>query len=165
MPLTETQLETVAAFRAHIESVVKSDERYGHLTRHDRDDGSLLASRFEMAPKCWLEVAVRPLIPQVRIGFVTTDRWKSEDAEGMIEDSGDSMPEFVGVGFNDAGLDWDEPPVEHFREAGEYFYFATPFDLDDVLDLNSDATRDKTVRMLEGYLIAFGPSLEMEEEE
>lgn len=164
MPLSEEQIGWCDAFRAYIESSVSTDERYGPVTHHDRDDQSLLASRFEMAPQCWLEVALRPFVPQVRVGFVTTDRWKSEDAESMIEDSGDTMNEFVGMGFNDAGLDWDEPPVEHFREAGQYFYFATPLDLEELRDLGTDEIREKTLRMLEGYLIAFGPAMVVEEE-
>ncbi len=164
MPLNEDQSRWCEDFRNYIENSAATDERYGPIQRHDRDDQSLFASRFEMAPKCWLEVALRPFIPQVRIGFLTTDRWKSEDAESMIEDSGDSMSEFVGVGFNDAGLDWDEPPVEHFREAGQFFYFATPLDIDDLRELESDEIRNKTLRMLEGYLIAFGPTMVVEEE-
>lgn len=164
MSLTEQQIEHCEAFRNYVEGSASTDERYGPVQRHDREDQSLLASRFEMAPQCWLEVALRPFVPQVRIGFVTTDRWKSEDAESMIEDSGDSMPEFVGVGFNDAGLDWDEPPVEHFREAGQFFYFATPLEIEDLRELDSDALRDKALRMLEGYLIAFGPTMVVEED-
>lgn len=164
MPLNEDQSRWCKDFRDYIEDSAATDERYGPIQRQDRDDQSLFASRFEMAPKCWLEVALRPFIPQVRIGFLTTDRWKSEDAESMIEDSGDSMSEFVGVGFNDAGLDWDEPPVEHFREAGQFFYFATPLEIEDLRELESDEIRNKTLRMLEGYLIAFGPTMVVEEE-
>lgn len=165
MPLTELQRDTIESFRALIEDSVSTDERYGPTSRHDREDGSLLATRFAAAPTCWFEVAVRPLVPQIRVGFLTSDRWKSEEAEQAVEDSGDTMSEFVESGFDEAGLDWPDPPVEHFREAGEFYYFATPLALDEINDLQSDAIRNKTLRMLEGYLIAFGPAIEVEEDE
>lgn len=165
MPLTDEQHAAIESFRQYIEDTVSTDDRYGPASRHDRPDGSILASRFEVAPKCWFEVAVRPLIPQVRVGFLTNDRWISEGAEEAIESSGDTMNEFVESGFDEAGLDWPEPPVEHFREAGEFFYFATPLVLDELADLGGDEVRDKVLRMLEGYLIAFGPALPVEEGE
>jgi hypothetical protein len=156
MPLTDEQLAYVAGFREYIEQSIADDDRYGELSRHDRPDGSLLASRFQMGEKCWLEIALRPFVPQIRIGFLTNDRWKSEEAEELIESSGDSMTEFVELGFSDAGLDWVNPPVEHFREAGEFFYFATPLDIDDLRELEGDEVRDKVQQMVEGFLLAFG---------
>lgn len=165
MPLSEQQRDTIIAFREFVEDSVSADARYGVASRHDREDGSFLAVRFAAAPKCWFEVAVRPFVPQVRVGFLTNDRWKSEEAEQAIEDSGDTMSEFVEAGFDEAGLDWPDPPVEHFREGGEYFYFATSLILDELGDLNLDGTRDKVLRMLEGYLIAFGPAVVVDEEE
>jgi len=165
MPLTEQDRETMEAFRTFIQDSIAPDDRYGAARRHDRDDESLLAVRFEAGPSCWFEVAVRPTIPQVRVGFLTSDRWKSEECEQAIQDSGDSMNEFVGTGFEEAGLDWPEPPVEHFREAGQFFYFATALPIDELRDLDLDETRDKTLRMLEGYLIAFGPAIAIEDAE
>jgi len=164
MALPEDLMERIESFRSYVEGAVEADDRYGKVSRHDRDDGSTMASRFEASESCWFEVAVRPMVPQVRVGFVTNDRWKSEEVEQAIQDSGDSMEEFVESGFSEAGLDWDEPPVEHYREADELFYFATPLVLDDVVDLDETAVRDKVVRMLEGYLIAFGPAIITEEE-
>lgn len=165
MALTSEQRAVIESFRGYIEDSVTSDDRYGTRSRQDRPDETILASRFEAAPKCWFEVAVRPMIPQVRVGFLTNDRWISEGAEEAIESSGDTMNEFVESGFDDASLDWADPPVEHFREAGEFFYFATPLALDEIADLNNDDVRNKVLRMLEGYLIAFGPALVVEDEE
>jgi len=164
MPMTEVDRTIVEAFRTYIEDAVEADERYGPKQRHDREDGSTLATRFSAGPNCWFEVSVRPLIPQLRVGFLTDDRWKSEELEQHIQDSGDTMQEFVGLGFEEAGLPWPEPPVEHYREGGTYFYFATPLQLDEVADLESDRIRDKTLRMLEGYMIAFGPAIDVEED-
>ena len=164
MSLTEDDRANIEAFRSFIEDSVGMDERYGESSRVDRNDESTLATRFEAATGCWFEFALRPTVPQIRVGFLTNDRWKSEEIEQAIQDSGDTMGEFVGVGMKEAGLDWDEPPIEHYREAGEFFYFATPLPIDELQDLERDETRNKVLRMLEGYLIAFGPALEGEEE-
>ena len=165
MPLSEQDRDRIEAFRTFIADSVATDDRYGPAARHDREDGSTLATRWHAGPSCWFEIAVRPLIPQVRVGFLTEDRWKSEELEQAIQDSGDTMSEFVGVAMEDAGLDWPEPPVEHYREGGQYFYFATPLTIEELRDLDSDEVRDKTLRMLEGYLIAFGPAIAIEGDE
>ncbi len=162
MPLNDEQREQIAAFRTYIADAVANDDRYGEAVRCDRDDESTLAMWFEAGPSCWFEVALRPSIPQVRVGFLTDDRWRSEEVEQAIQDSGDTMEEFVEVGFDEAGLPWENPPVEHYRESGKYFYFATPLALDDLEDLDQESLRNKVLRMLEGYLIAFGPVLDAE---
>lgn len=165
MPPSEHDKERVELFRAYIEDATASDDRYGPVSRDDREDGSLLASRFAPAPNYWFEVAIRPFIPQVRVGFLTDDRWKSEEAEQFIEDSGDSMSEFVGMGMEEAGLDLPEPTVEHFREAGKYYYFSTPLTIDSLAELDREEFRNKVLRMLEGYMVAFGPAIVVEEAE
>jgi len=164
MQLTDDQRERVSGFRAYVEDYVAKDDRYGDATRHDREDESTLATRFEAAPSCWFELALRPFVPQVRVAFLTDDRWRSEEVEQAIQDSGDTMEEFVELGFEDAGLEWEEPTVEHYRDGGKYFYFATPLTLDDLEDLDQDEVRDKTLRMLEGYLLAFGAALQVDDE-
>jgi len=164
MALDEKQRETIEAFRRYVEDAVSADERYGPAERFDRDDESTLASRFRVGAGT-LEVAVRPFVPQVRVGLLTEDRWKSEEVEQGIQDSGDTMEEFVEVGFSEAGLNWPEPPVEHYREAEKYFYFATPLQIEEIPDLDWEEPRNKVIRMLEGYLIAFGPFFEGDEDE
>jgi len=161
LPLTQTQLDHVSTFRDRLEADYHADERFSAATRHDRSDGSLLATRFTTAenPRVWLEVAVRPQIPQVRVGILTDDRWKSEDFEEKIEESGDTMREFVEMGFEEAGLEWLEPPVEHFREEMKYFYFSTALDLKETAELTQAATAKKVRQMLDGYFHAFGKYL------
>jgi hypothetical protein len=158
MAITDQQLKLVAGFREWIETSAAGDKRFGERSRDDRDDGSTLATRWQAAPDLWFELAVRPLLPQVRVGILTTDRWKSEELEQRIEDSGETMHEFVESGFTEAGLDWVEPPVEHYRDQGKYYYFATPLDLDSLDALADEPVRRKTALMLLGYAIAFGPS-------
>ena len=165
MPLSEHDSERVDAFLTYIEDTNAADERYGRSQRHQRDDGTTVATRFEAGPSCFFEVAVRPLVPQVRVAFLTDDQETSEEFEQTIEDFDGTMEEFVGAGLQEAGLPWPDPQVEHGRDDGNYFYFATTLDLEDPGDLDEDATRNKTLRMLEGYLIAFGPAIRIDEEE
>ncbi|HKQ47274.1 MAG TPA: hypothetical protein VJZ71_04290 [Phycisphaerae bacterium] len=159
MAVTTEQRDKVEAFRVHFETALARDERFAGSHRHDREDGSTLATRWRSSVNehVWFEIAVRPLIPQVRVGVLTDDRWKSEDFEERIEESGDTMSEFVEMGFHEAGLEWLEPTVEHFREEMKYFYFATAFELRDLNELSDPAVRSKTRQMLEGYDRAFGP--------
>jgi hypothetical protein len=161
MAMTEAQRDLVEAFRASFEESYKCDSRFAGSQRRDREDGSTFAIRWASAAnsQVWFEIAVRPLIPQIRVGILTDDRWKSEDLEGKIEESGDTMSEFVEMGFHEAGLNWLEPTVEHYREEMKYFYFATAFEIGDVKELADAAIREKTRQMFEGYHIAFGPFL------
>ena len=164
MPLSEQDREMIEAFRAYIEDSVASDDRYGGSSRHDHNDDSILATRFEVGPSWWFEVALRPLIPQVRVAFLTDDRRKGEEVEQTIRSSGDTIEECVAIGLTEAGLDWKNPVVERDCDEGGCFYFATPLGLDELADLEEDAIRNKTLRMLEAYLVAFGPAIVFEED-
>jgi hypothetical protein len=152
--------ELIQSFRQQVNLQIQSDTDWGAAETNDRPDGSTLATRFRVAEKLWIECALRPNIPQIRAGIVTTDRWLSEELEETIEGSGDSMSEFIELGFDEAGLDWEEPIVEHYREHGTDFYFATSFDLADITELGQAEVVDKTVRMLRGYFEAFKPAIE-----
>lgn len=155
MALDSQSAGIVAEFRKRLESDLGHDERFASCSQLDRPDGTTVASRFEAAPQLWLEVAVRPLIPQVRIGIVTDDRWKNEDLEQAVEDSGDEMDEFVEFGFESVGLHWPSPPVEHYRDQGRYYYFATPLELKTLAELTAPATLSRIRQMLDGYYEAF----------
>jgi hypothetical protein len=159
MPLPARDRELIQSFRADFEAHLKGDPRFAAPTHHDRADESTLATRFAVGEGLWLELALRPLLPQVRVGILTDDRWKSEDLEQAIEDSGDEMGEFVELGFEEAGLTWKEPPVEHYRDQGKYFYFATPLELTTLEQLADPAIADKIRRMFEGYYQAFKPAI------
>jgi hypothetical protein len=161
MVLNQPQVDGVEAFRLALESELNNDPRFDESSRKDRPDGSTLATRWRAAanPHVWFEVAVRPLIPQIRVGVLTDDRWKSEDFEEKIEESGDTMSEFVEMGFEEAGLTWLDPPVEHYREDMKFFYFATALELNHIDELNNDDIKQKVRRMFDGYFHAFGPYL------
>lgn len=160
MALDPALTKTVSEFRESLESALRGDERFTSMSRLDRPDGSTLATRFEVAPQLWLETAVRPHVPQARVGIVTDDRWKSEDLEQAIEDSGDEMDEFVEYGFDSVGLHWPAPPVEHYRDQGKYYYFATPIELTAIHELNSPAILEKVRKALDGYFEAFRTAIE-----
>jgi hypothetical protein len=156
MTLTDTQTRLCREFRAWIDASLEGDPRFGEPVREDREDNSTLTTRYPMANALYLEIALRPLIPQVRVGIVTDDRWRSEELEDKVEESGDSMGEFLEVPFAEAGLDWDEPPVEHYRADGKWFSFITPLDLDGIGELADDAVRHKVRKMIEGYVNSYG---------
>ncbi len=156
MALSDTQRKLILDFRTWVETHAAAGLGAGAPERQDREDDSTLATRWAGGEQLWYELTVRPFLPQVRVGVLTDDRWKSEEFEQKIEDSGDTMSEFLEVGFETAGLTWASPPVEHYREHGKYFYFATPLELGSLDDLAGDAVRLKAVQMLEGYRHAFG---------
>ena len=155
MALTDSQRQAISGFRDWIQSALCDDPRFGGVARDDRPDESTLATRWKTTEHVWFEVALRPHLPQVRVGILTDDRWKSEDLEEKIQESGDSMSEFVGMGMYEAGLPWEEPPVEHYRSDLKYFYFATPVDLTSLDELKDATLRTKIRQMLDGYYKAF----------
>ena len=165
MPLTEDDRDLVEAFRMFVEDTIANDDRYGPLTRSDREDESILVSWFEAGPGCWLEVAVHPTVPRVCIGFLTDDRSTSEGIKEAIQESDQSLRDFVVAGLREAGLDWTDPPVEHNDNNGDGpFHFTTPVDIEEIPDLERDENRSRVLRLLEGYLIAFGEAIMLEEE-
>lgn len=170
MPLDQLDREIIDAFRTYIEDSLTSDDRYGPPHRPDGDDGSTLATRFQAGPSCWLTVTVCPKTPQVQVGFLAEDEQTRDVIEETIQEAGVAIEDFVGHGFAEAGLDWNQPPVQHSRGADggqcqPYCCFATPLEFDELADLDSSEIRDKTMRMLEGYLIAFGPAIFIDEGE
>lgn len=160
MALSDADHRLIESFRDRVETRFRSDGRFAGVTRDDRDDQALLASRLLVAPGLWLEVVVRPFIPQVRAGILTDDRWRNEDLEDKIEESGDTMSEFVELGFFEAGLEWKNPPVEHYREQGRFFCFSTGFEVPALAALGSPETFDRVCRMVEGYFEAFKPVIQ-----
>ncbi len=160
MQLSAADDQRLQKFRDAFEARFAGDARFRRVLRQDREDRSTLLSHFEVADQLWMELMIRPFVPQLRAGVVTTDRWRNEDLEERIEESGDTMEEFVEMGFEEAGLEWIEPPVQHRREDGTRFCFATALDLSSPAELETPAVFDKIVRMFEGYYHAFRRSLE-----
>lgn len=147
-------------FRRQMEEAFSQLGGVGSAVRDDRADGSTLASRFAVAEQVWLELALRPLIPQVRVGILTDDRWASEDLETAIEETGDTMSEFIESGFDEVDLEWTDPPVEHYRDQGKFYYFATPLELERLDQLADPQVQAKVTKIFQGYRAAFGPAIE-----
>ena len=163
MPLSESDRDCIESFRTYIQETVATDDRYGQAERNDAKDQATLATRFMEGPSCWFEAAVRPAAKEIRVGFFTMDAAINDECLAVIAESGVSPEQFVGEAFGEIGLDWSEPPVEQGKDSGTFF-FATPVTLDELADLETDEVRDRTLRMLEGYLLAFGPVLGAGEE-
>ena len=145
----------VASFRQALEQGVSATPGFGPLSRDDRADGSMLISRFEVAPHVWIELTIRPAVPQVRAGIMTDDRWRNEELEEAIEETGDTMSEFVESGFDEVGLDFPEPLVEHYRDQGRFFVFSTGVEPRSLADLADASTLRRARLMLLGYYTAF----------
>ncbi|TWT42064.1 hypothetical protein RAS1_31920 [Phycisphaerae bacterium RAS1] len=171
MPLSTLDRQLIARFRDKLKARYAGDARFSSVSVDDRRDESSFATRFAAAPHVWVDVVLRPHIPQLRAGIVSDDRWLNADFEDAIEASGDTMGEFVELGFEEAGLTWRSPIVEHYREISEdsasgsgqpatFFYFATAFELANLNALSDAAVFDKVCRMLEGYYEAFRPTIE-----
>ena len=153
--LDDRHRDVMDAFRAWIESAAEGELGLTGGRRYDRRDERTLATHWPANGHLWYEIAVLPFLPQVRVAMVTDDPYRSRDFERMIEDSGNTRREFVALGFRTAGLDWREPPVEHYCERGTRFFFATPLDLDTIDRLAEAALREKVLKMLAGYRHAF----------
>ncbi|MCP4246439.1 MAG: hypothetical protein GY778_05260, partial [bacterium] len=78
--------------------------------------------------------------------------------EQMIAAADFTLQEFVAHGLEAAGLEWPDPPVEHYCERGRDFYFATPLDLKSIDVLADHLFREQAVRILRGYYVAFSGS-------
>ena len=165
MLISEEDRKRIEAFLTYIEDFNAADERYGQPSRHNKTDGSIFLTRFEAGPAAWLEVAVRPTIPQVRVAFLTDNAAKNEEVTEALETAEESLEELLEIGMEEAGLRWGKPPVEHYRDDEDCFYYATPLNIEDLYDLDDEVIRGKTCRMLEGHLITFGLALMMEPDE
>lgn len=160
MASTALSSPAVESFRKGIEQAAGMIPGFGDLWREDRPDGAALASRFAVAPRVWIELVIRPQVPQVRAGIMTDDRWRNEELEEAIEETGDSMGEFVELGFDEVGLEWRNPIVEHYRDQGKYFCFSTAVDLQDPAEFSDSSLNRRVTLLLRGYFEAFRTAIE-----
>ena len=160
--MTESEKETVEDFRDWIARTARERVPAVGTTRKvdgEGEHGDSLAMRLYTDTQLWLEVNVLPDTSVLRIGLASDDRTTNEDAEQLIEDSKDPMDEFLELGLADAGYEDEEGhPVEHFREAG-VFYFATPLPMPDIASLQGEL-REQAMRLVEGYATAFEELIE-----
>ncbi len=149
--LTRQELEFIEAFRAGVEAVASTRLGLVRFERQDRADHWTMTTRWPIGDRWWLELVVRPTLPQICVIVATDDSDRSLDAERMIAESTLTTREFVGTAFVECGLNWPDPPVEHYREGADRFCFATPLDLDSLNELAGEAIRDKVLGMIDGY--------------
>jgi len=153
MRLTQEQQSTIRRFREAVESYALRELFTGAPVRID--DEAVLASRFSSGPHVWYVLGIQPSLPQFHVGLVTDDPDRSRDFERMIEETGVTIREFVQLGFEAAGLVWRDPPVHHYRDRWNAFFFVTPVDVPSVDVLASPDVVHKAERMLRGYHLAF----------
>ncbi len=160
MTLSEDDYELVAAFLEYVEGIVEADDRYGPAMRSEGETEGESTLRFDAGNNCWFEVTVRPTVPQVAVSFRTQSPEVGEEFVQSVSDAETTIEAYLGGTFAEAGLDWPDPTVTHDREADGGHVFSTTMDTEDCVELERSEFRGKVVRVLEGYLIAFGPAIE-----
>lgn len=158
MPIKAEDVDRIESFRAYIEDSTATDDRYGPVQRLDSPGDGVFASRWEVAPSCWFEVAVDANIPHIRVAFLTDDEGRSEAVQAAITDSEQGLDGYVAAALHDAGLSGTDPQLEAGRR-GNFASTMATLPLDELRDLEDDPMRDKILRILEGFLIAFSPAL------
>lgn len=162
MPVTAEDRERIESFRAYIEDSLATDDRYGPSVRHDEAERQRFATRWTVAPSCWFEVAISAKPPGVRASFLTDDAERNAAVESAIAESGQPTDEYTGNAFQDAGLDWPSPAIDH-SPLDNLFAYSLAIPLEELRDLEDDEIRDRVLRVLEGYMIAFSPALAVED--
>lgn len=162
MTLSDDDQQIIEPFLVYIEEFEESDERYGPAGRHAYAKNGCPALRF-MAGADWsFEVHVEAEAPRVRIAFVSEQSGAIDEVLEAMKESGTTPETLVESGFRESGLDWPEPPVERIDASCGSEGFATFLPLEHIVDLGDSRIRTKITKMLEGFLIAFGPEVELE---
>jgi len=164
MPLGEEDRATIDAFVEYVEDATAHDERYGEVHEIESDE-STIGLRLEAGVASWFELAVLPDDLAVQVAFVTTDREEYEEISAGGEADGETVQGLIRVGFREAGLDLPDAEVEQYPGSEGEFGFATRFSIDYFFELDQEPYRNRTLRMLEAYLVAFGPMLDFGEDD
>jgi len=161
--VSEAEGKTIEEFRDWLAVIARQEvEAVGTVRKVDGEGehADSRAVRLYTDVHLWLEVNVLPGLSKLRIGLATDDRPTNEDAEQVIEDSRESLDEFLELGLADAGYEDEEGhSMEHFHDSG-VFYFATHLDMVSIDSLVDDELREKAKRLVEGYAAAFEELLE-----
>ncbi len=155
MQLSAADRQRIQQFRQRLTDHYAGDPRVLAVSSEDRPDDSTLSTRLQVSEHIWLDLTIRPFLPHLRGGIMTDDRWANEELEEAIEETGDEMGEFIEASFDAVGLEWKNPLVEHYRDQGKYFYFATAHDLGSLARIDAPETFERARLMIEGYYDAF----------
>jgi hypothetical protein len=121
----------IEQFQRWLEETYAGDERFSGRRRASGAEADA-GVRLEVGEGSYYEILVRLAKPDIRVGFLTTDRSLNESIEQGILDSGDSLDELMEVELDDLG----EAPVvmEHFFERPAFCYVTSlPLTTPDVL--------------------------------
>ncbi len=167
MSVSDEDRAEIDSFLDYVVDFSDSDDRYGVSARVQRDDESLFSTRFEVGPSAWLEVGVWPNVPEVRIGFVTDEPDAGEEIMEALDSGDESLGEILTASLRDAGLNWDEVPIEKDAVSTGEFRVTTPIEIEEFTDLDTGFlnVRDKSMRLLEAYLNVFAATFLPEEDD
>lgn len=159
--LDDRQWRIVETFRDRVTEIIESRLGLSSAERDDRPDRRVLLTRWDLSSRFWLEFAVMPGLLQARVGLMTDDPLRSDDLRSMIEDSGYTLQEYVGLGLAAVGCDWPAPPVERYREQPDRYRLATPVDLKDVEQFAGEELVNRVVALAACYIKVFDGSAAM----
>lgn len=159
MLITDEDWATVDAFRTYVEDSTACDDRYGASSRDDQPDDALFVSLFDAGPSCWFAITVDAAAPRISVGLLVDGEAQTANMKRAIEELGKTVEELVEWGFQEAGLVPGGLATAVFDDDTDPTVCETSFEPEDLMDLDGDLVRNKTLRLLEAYLIAFGPAI------
>lgn len=157
MALTPEQRKIADDFRDWVAISARQKIPFVGTTRKvdgQGDPPDSLAMRLYTDNRTWLEAAVLPKLSRLRVGLASDSRTRNEEAEQLIQDSKETMDEFLELGLADAGYEEEAHHVDHFHESG-VFYFVTHLDLKSIESLADPGVSVKAMHLVEGYALAF----------
>ncbi|MGB0715598.1 MAG: hypothetical protein ACPGXK_06965, partial [Phycisphaerae bacterium] len=141
MTLTEDQQGMVDSFLSFVEGECSGDDRYGESSNFRREEDHMVGVRFALGSSCWLEASVETSSPRVRVGFLTDDDNIRNDLMGLFSEMEETPTQVLERALDEAGLPWENPPVEEVKEEGRFHLFFTPLSIDAIDDLDFEFTR------------------------
>lgn len=163
MSLSDEQRKIIDEFLNWVAATARQKVPLVGTTRKVEGQGDFsecLVMRLYTDTRTWLEVNFLVSEPKLRIGLATDSRTRNEEGEQLIEDSKDTLDEFLELGLADAGYEDDVYKMEHFHESG-IFYFATHLDSENIEAFaEEDGIRQKAMQLVEGYALAFEEMLD-----
>lgn len=165
MPLSIDDREEIQSFLSYVEDALVDDDRYGTTHRHEGKGDTPCALRFAATDKCWFEVDVDPSNRKAYVGLCTNDSETFTEITQEITESELTPTSLLEHALQGMGHHSQQITVDRFSGSDNMAGYRSPIELDELRELGRDDIRNQTLRILEAYLIAFGPALLIEDEE
>jgi hypothetical protein len=140
------------AFREWLRGALEADGRFDGVELKDLagDEGEVSAEVWAgMGEKASCYAALRPPLTGIQVGFVTPDRWMSQDLEHWILDMKLPERELLALELEDVGASGSYD-VDHFRDFGG-FRFCSEVPAGSPGGLDDPAVREEARRVLLAY--------------